>query len=272
VGLSVFLLLALAASADAQTPPASSQSPEPVVGFVSPYEVARTLRGAGFDVLAPPLREGTTYVVRATDFRGLLMRVVVDARTGAIRDATRIVPGPGRYGQLYGAPAPYDPADYDNSVPLLGESEMGPPRSRPMAPMPSMVPMPSESSRPARPSMSPIPPLAPASAVARSPAAAHSVPLPRARPAAVALRERAPAVAAQPQSVPTAPAPAAASVNAGSARDNATGAVAPLKPQASTEIITAAPPPSAAVTPNAPGAAAVTAPKKPASVVPPLND
>ena len=40
-------------------------------------------RLAGFDPLALPLREGTTYVIRATDFRGILMRVVVDARSGA---------------------------------------------------------------------------------------------------------------------------------------------------------------------------------------------
>ena len=78
---------------------------------------------AGFDPLAPPLREGSTYVVRATDFRGILMRVVVDARSGAIRDVNRIVPGPGSYGQTAGMipygpepddlPQPYgQPADY----------------------------------------------------------------------------------------------------------------------------------------------------------------
>ena len=62
----------------------------------------RTLRSAGFDPLAPPLREGTIYVARATDYRGILMRVVLDARTGAIRDANRIVPGPGNYAGPYG--------------------------------------------------------------------------------------------------------------------------------------------------------------------------
>jgi hypothetical protein len=31
-------------------------------------------------------------VLRATDFRGIPTRVVLDARTGVIRDATRIVP------------------------------------------------------------------------------------------------------------------------------------------------------------------------------------
>jgi hypothetical protein len=86
---------------------ASAFAQTPVTGFVPPYEIVRTVRAAGFDPLAPPLREGTTYVLRATDFRGILMRVVVDARTGAIRDANRIVPGPGLYG-----PAPYPPGSY----------------------------------------------------------------------------------------------------------------------------------------------------------------
>lgn len=264
VGLAVVVLWALAAAGQAQTPS------EPVVGFVSPYEIARTLHNAGFDVLAPPLREGTSYVVRATDFRGLLMRVVVDARTGAIRDATRIVPGPGRYGQLYGAPPPYDPADYDASVPPLDEPEMGPPRSPSIAPMPSMSPLPSVAPLPPRSSMSP-PAGAPALVLARPAAGAHAVPLPRPRPAELASRESAPAaVAAPPRSVPAVPVSTPASVNAGSGVDEAAGAAAPVKPQVSTEIITAVPPPSAAATPSAPRAA--TALKKPAPPVPPLND
>ena len=89
--------------------PSSSQSP-PLRGFVPPYEILRTVRAAGFDPLAPPLREGTTYVVRAIDFRGVAMRVVVDARSGAIRDANRIVSGPGLYGPY--APGPYPPLVY----------------------------------------------------------------------------------------------------------------------------------------------------------------
>ena len=51
--------------------PSSSTSPTPLRGFVPPYEILRTLRAAGFQPLAPPLREGTTYVVRALDFRGV---------------------------------------------------------------------------------------------------------------------------------------------------------------------------------------------------------
>jgi hypothetical protein len=106
-----------------------------------PYEIARTVRRAGFDPLAPPLREGSTYVVRATDFRGILMRVVVDARSGAIRDASRIVPGPGSYGSQ-AAMAPYEPlpnevpaygpsADYDGAAVPLDDGEMLAPRPAP---------------------------------------------------------------------------------------------------------------------------------------------
>jgi hypothetical protein len=96
----------------AQSPPNASSSPSstPLRGFVPPYEILRTLRAAGFEPLAPPLREGTTYVVRAIDFRGVPMRVSVDARSGAIRDANRIVSGPGLYGPY--VPGPYAPVYY----------------------------------------------------------------------------------------------------------------------------------------------------------------
>jgi hypothetical protein len=109
-----------AVTALAQSPPTASPSapqPAPLRGFVPPYEILRTVRAAGFDPLAPPLREGTSYVVRAVDFRGVAMRVVVDARSGAIRDANRIVSGPGLYGPY--APGPYPPAPY---------GRFGPPR------------------------------------------------------------------------------------------------------------------------------------------------
>jgi hypothetical protein len=102
-----------AVTALAQSAPQSA----PLRGFVPPYEILRTVRAAGFDPLAPPLREGTSYVVRAIDFRGVAMRVVVDARSGAIRDANRIVSGPGLYGPY--APGPYPPAPY---------GRFGPPR------------------------------------------------------------------------------------------------------------------------------------------------
>ena len=109
----VFAFCVLSAvSSFAQSSPSLSPSPPqtPLRGFVPPYEILRTLRTAGFQPLAPPLREGTTYVVRALDFRAVAMRVVVDAHSGAIRDANRIVAGPGLYGPYM--PGPYAPAYY----------------------------------------------------------------------------------------------------------------------------------------------------------------
>ena len=94
----IFLILAIA-SGHAQIAP-SPQAPPPAPGFAPPNQIMRTLRSAGFDPLALPMREGAIYVARATDYRGILMRVVLDARTGAIRDANRIVPGPGSDAQL----------------------------------------------------------------------------------------------------------------------------------------------------------------------------
>lgn len=127
-GILVACCVLMAGTAGAQVP---SQAPQPVTGFVPPFEIARIARSAGFDPLAPPLREGTAYVLRAIDFRGILMRVVIDARTGAIRDVTRIVPGPGRYGQFYGPPSIYDP-DAPTMVPV--EAEIEPASVRPTLP------------------------------------------------------------------------------------------------------------------------------------------
>ncbi len=102
-----FAVLA-ATAGHAQSPPAAQQ---PLPGFVPPYEISRIVRSAGFSPLAPPLREGTTYVLRATDYHGILMRVVVDARSGAIRAVNRIVPAyeVGLIGPPYGEPPPYGP-------------------------------------------------------------------------------------------------------------------------------------------------------------------
>ncbi len=114
--LSVGLLLTGAAVGLAQTPstsapPPPAAPPKPITGFVPSYEIMRTVRAAGFQPLEPPMREGRIYVLRATDFRGILMHVVLDARTGAIRDVTPIV---GPYGRIAppGAPEPYGPPPY----------------------------------------------------------------------------------------------------------------------------------------------------------------
>jgi hypothetical protein len=138
-------------------PPAAPPVVQPVTGFVSSYEITRIARSAGFDPLAPPLREGTIYVLRATDYRGILMRVVIDARTGAIRDANRIVPGPGRYGQFYSAPSLYDPADLAEPVMVPSTAEM----ERPLVPH--------GATRSALPEIPPLPRPRPAALASRKP-------------------------------------------------------------------------------------------------------
>ena len=140
------VLLSAVAPGYAQVPPPptslqTAAAPPPIPGFVPPYEIMRTVRSAGFDPLAPPLREGTAYVLRANDFRGILMRVVVDARTGAIRDVNRIVPGPGSYGQASAVPSAYGymtppygtPPDFDAPDTPDETGALPPPSARPPA-------------------------------------------------------------------------------------------------------------------------------------------
>src|ERR1700677_2021940 len=105
VALSVGFTLSAAPTDTAEAP----QPPPPLPGFVPPYKISRIVGSAGFDPLAPPLREGAAYVVRAVDFRGTLMRVVVDGRSGAIRAINRIVAASETYGAMEMPPPPYGP-------------------------------------------------------------------------------------------------------------------------------------------------------------------
>jgi hypothetical protein len=235
--VSSVVLLSLAAPGHAQSPPPPVSQPFP--GFVSPYEVMRMVHASGFDPLAPPLREGTTYVLRVTDFRGVLMRVVVDGRTGAFREVTRIVPGPGRYGQFYGAPPYGGPAEYDAAMAVppdaAGESPLA--RSAAIHPAPASI-----------------------SSGAGAPGTALVPPLPRPRPAELASRgpvDAKPAASPPAGSTVTSP-PATASAN------NAVTMTKPAgspdgKPQVNSEVVTAPPP-------------AAVAPKKSAIPAEPLND
>jgi hypothetical protein len=245
-GILSLPFLLLAASGHAQSPPGPLPPiSRPVVGFVSPYEIMRTLRAAGFEPLSPPLREGTDYVLRANDFRGILMHVVVDARTAAIRDATRIVPGPGRYGQYYGEPA-YGPADYG--------APLAPPTEASIEPPPPLPP-------PVRP-LTPAPRVIPDAAIA-------SPPLPRPRPATLVSSKSdstypaakplpPPAINTAPNAVTSAPVvgPPAASAAAIAKPPAEQDAKAPIK----SEVITAAPPPASAP------------PKRAPTPIEPLND
>ena len=216
-----------------QSPPASPRTagpppppppPPPAPGFVSTYEIVRTLRSAGFDPLAPPLREGTIYVARATDYRGILMRVVLDARTGAIRDANRIVPGPGNYAGPYGggyypglygpdpyAPDPYGPGPYGPAPGGYGRVGMMPPSYR-QAPQ-SIVPSAPAAVKPSVAGVSaaipPLPRPRPPELASRKPAddakpAAAIDPKPATPVAPTATVKAAPAAPANPGAAPTA--------------------------------------------------------------------
>ncbi len=143
-----------------------------------PYEVTKLVRSAGFDPLAPPLREGSTYVLRATDFRGILMRVVVDAHSGAFRAVNRIVSGPGPYGPIGMAPPPpYGmPPPYDMPPPYGARQAYGPPDGPEMMPdeealAPPPLPFPPPAMRPGGHPSASVPPL------------------PRPRPAELAARD-----------------------------------------------------------------------------------
>jgi hypothetical protein len=205
------------------------------LGFMPPYEIARKVRRAGFDPLSPPLREGSIYVVRATDFRGILMRVVVDARSGVIRDASRIVPGPGSYGQQ-AAMLPYEPLP--NEMP-------GSPHSRPADYEAPPVPLEDgEMMSPRAPALHPVT----RASVTVTP------PLPRPRPAELAVRK--PLDDGKPDAKPVVDAKSQA------------------KPEPKSEVTgaTAAPPtPASAAQPSASPATAAAKPAKSLDP-PPIND
>jgi hypothetical protein len=215
---AAFLFLLACASGHAQAPQASSASPQvpqPVTGFVSRYEIMRTVRGAGFDPVSPPLREGTSYVLRATDYRGVLMRVVIDARSGAIRDATRIVPGPGYYGQA-GMVGPYGPPPYGGAPygpPPYGATPYGaPPYGEPETTA-------AEGDMPARP----------AAHLGTHPSVVILPPLPRPRPSALAKSEPKSDPKQDPKLSP--PAGAAGEAAATDRRDTRAAAPATVQPQ-----------------------------------------
>lgn len=192
MALALFAPLAHAQTASAPSNPGAVQAPSQPPGprFVSSYAILRTARAAGFQPLAPPLRDGPVYVLRATDFRGILMRVVLDARTGAIRDVNRIVAaGSDAYERMppYGAPpyapAPYAPPPYE--VPAYAPPPYAPP---PYEPPPYGTP--AEYDAPAPP-MPPPDQRPPVRLTRPHPAAARSSlpPLPRPRPAALVAQK-----------------------------------------------------------------------------------
>jgi hypothetical protein len=227
-----FCLTLVTGSAAQSPPPApvasgAASQPKPVTGFVPTFEIMRTVRSAGFDPLAPPLREGTTYVLRATDYRGILMRVVLDARTGAIRDVTRIVPaasgslgvvlppyGPPAYASPYGEPPYGAPVEYEGPPPMLPPGvEPGGLRSAP-PPQPVAAPPVIHAKTSTRKSTPPLPRPRPAGLASSQPPAAPPTEkggiAPKQSPASAAGATIGDADPAPAKSVPRAPSPPAA--------------------------------------------------------------
>ncbi len=215
-GFSLLGAPAVLAQAPPPQPAAGQPTPRPLTGFVPAFEIIRTVRGAGLNPLSPPLREGTTYVLRATDFRGILVRVVVDARTGALRDVARIVPAnPDQIGMMappyYGAPRRYPPP---YGPPPYGPPPYGAPSYYDGGTPEEDIPPPPGSLPHAHPAVSHQPAvLPPATRPASTRPSTATTPLPRPRPKALASRTPGPAPAPVPASEPksgvTAAAPAA---------------------------------------------------------------
>ena len=280
--LSLCLLISAVSVGCAQSPPPSAAPPAagaPLPGFVPPYEITKIVRAAGYDPLTRPRREGTTYVVRATNYRGILMRIVVDARSGAIRAVNRVVPGPAPYGVVgvMAPPPPYGGGPYDPPIgplpgppppyaagpygPLTGPPPPYPPPYYDAPPGYGMTP---DMLEPMEPPGGPMeadlntPPPPP---VARShpyPAAPSGPPLPRSRPSESATHEAKPPRTEKPIETPaikSAPAPGAATV---------TPAAPPAVP---------ATPGPAAMPPAPPSPPTAAAPaKKPPPSLPPIQD
>ncbi len=224
-------LLLAATSGHAQSPPPdpiSTATAAPVAGFMTPYEINKIVRAAGFSPLAPPRREGATYVLRAIDYREILMRIVVDARSGAIQAVNRMVPAKpngvvGAMPPAFGGRGTYDSlSSPPPNDPLPGPpSYEPPPRQLPSGPQPHDVPpdhaMPADTGgSPAGAEQedlsTPPPPLMTDPSMQPAPKGAQ--PLPRPRPSELTMQK-----AKSAGKVPKAPvvkpsaAPAAASVS-----------------------------------------------------------
>jgi len=247
----------LTGTGQAQVPATSSSALPLTPGFMPPYEIARTVRRAGFDPLAPPRREGPIYVVRATDFRGILMRVVVDARSGAIRDASRIVPGPGSYGSIAGM-APYEPLPNETPAPYGPPLGYGP--GGPLDDGEMMAPRPPVARPLSRANVTVLPPLPrprPPEIAARKPDGA--------KPAAEAKSEMKPETKPQASSETT---PQASSETKSEATGSAAVPSAAARPAASSSSSSSSAPQISA--PPAPATAAAK-PRK-SLETPPIND
>jgi hypothetical protein len=194
---AIFLCYLLLGVTPGRADPASTAAPDRSVGVVQPFEINKIVRDAGFIPQGPPRREGTTYVLRAIDHREVLMRVVVDARSGAIRAVNRIVPA--RPDGVAGLMPP-DGAQGPRR-PMPGPPPKSPPRDAPPADaMPADISGPPMKPKEADLSTPP-PPL-----TMRPGTFPQGVPpLPRPRPSNLTIQKANPPAAAAPRRAPTMP-------------------------------------------------------------------
>jgi hypothetical protein len=75
--------------------------------LMPPYEVARVVRSSGLIPVAPPMRSGAAYIVRAMDRYGTPVRMVIDGRSGEIVEVRRIAAVAPDYGYPRREPPPY---------------------------------------------------------------------------------------------------------------------------------------------------------------------
>ena len=275
--LSLCIVISAVSVGCAQSPPPFAPPPAgaaaPLPGFVPPYEITRIVRAAGYDPLTRPRREGTTYVVRATNYRGILMRIVIDARSGAIRAVNRIVPGPGPYGvigmmgpppyggpydppigPLPGPPPPYAGGPYG---PLTGPPPPYPPPYYGAPPGYGMSPDMLEPMEPPMEADLNTPPPPPPARSHPYPVAPSGPPLPRSRPSESATREAKPPRAEKPVETP--------------AIKSAPASGATSETPAAQPIVPVTPPPAAAP-PVPPSPSTAAAPAKKPPPLPPIQD
>jgi len=69
--------------------PSYAQGPRLPNGFIAPEGIIAIVRANGMNPIGPPIMAGPTYLVPAVGPRGVPSRVVVDARTGRIRNIAR---------------------------------------------------------------------------------------------------------------------------------------------------------------------------------------
>jgi hypothetical protein len=208
---------------------------EPMVEGLPPQEILMIVRASGLRPLTQPARRGGRYLILASDNMGGQLRVVINARTGRIVDASpandpRFGDPPIRPRGLVPVPGPQQEAEaLDEEPPPPSDlrtpsAPPRPPRVARTTPAPQ-TPPPGRSSKhnlasppdvtgsvPTRPARTPLPRPRPAAATqqAAAPApaaeAAATTPAPQAQPA---VRETSPE-AEQPAATPAPAAPSAA--------------------------------------------------------------